>query len=909
MADGGGLGKDRESRKETIFHIREERIAWSEQEETKKIIEMLQSGSNLKAVEESRIQKGKKRQGQGELEFSISSLKGPICREAFEAIYGFNHSRVQRAIDKSKAVVMGDVKGYAAKMVSSSEPRSLTVMEEKKRAAFAFLKYLVEKHSSVNPIDAKFHECLWTREDFYCEYQKEWEVRKKKPLKRSSFYVLWENKMKAIVKILGQSPCNKTCEVCINLNSCISLSSKLPDWNELFKAYRKIHKKSEEMEVALYYERIEHSIQHPDKAISIASDGAAQWRHNIPNLATSDAYSGVKLSQHLTVVIIHGKKVFIFRNLEHIPNNANLVIHCINFALNWALEHGMSLPETLYWQSDGGSENANNGILAYFALLVKKKVFKRVIISRCPVGSTKNDVDRAIGHGNKGLKSGGSHVVDPEEFKRRFLRGLQDQEEYPEPEFVEVFAVYDVWSWLVPLMSKFERLFKLGHTQHQIKLEYSKTDKAVVLYHKKYASSKLRIVVPKSGWDEFLKCAGQDSLITVVQCDEQMTVRGGDHQKGDHGDGLNKEPKAGLVQESKRKHRLERPSGLGNGHQSPDRRSTEVLTTASNRNARENLKASDYVVATVHSKFMPAGPVFKTKVEGMPALQPYKDISKILDQVRRGIEENHLQGIMISESSKRSFDNFLDEAPSTEEQYKELGHTKPFRIPGSSKGHADFLLCRKPNDPVDERMRDLETSEFSDIVLRQRPTVRRHGMSSSELKALSEWASSIGVVPAAEAERKVGRRRMPKLHDVVVVRIERADANNVPFRFALVRKVMPPIAPGEVETFRIQFYGQQCNGIALPYTLEVGQRWTRFHLFILPSGDRDECTISYDNIADTLDKQLHYMVRNHHALLDLRPAGREVVFANPLFKGHWDIAIGKYRRAKVLSVEEEERYV
>lgn len=501
-------------------------MGWSEQEETRKMIQMLESGSNLQAVEMSRIQKEKKRQGQGKLEFSISILKARVCREAFEAIYAFNHGRVQRAIDKAKAAVMGDAKGYSTKMASSSESRPLSLMQEKSHEAFAFLKASVQTHSSVNPIDAKYHECLWTREDFYCEYQKEWKARKKEPLKRSAFYVLWDKKMKTIVKILGQSPCNKTCEICTHLNSCISLSSsRFPDWNELFMAYRRIHKKSEELEVALYYERIEHSLQHPDKAMSIASDGAAQWRHSIPLLATNDAYSGVKLSQHLTLVIIHGKKVFIFRSLEHIPNNANLVIHCINHALNWALEHGMNLPETFYWQSDGGSENANNGVLAYFALLVKKEVFKRVIISRCPVGSTKNDVDRAIGHGNKGLRSGGSHVTDPEEFKRRFLRGLQDQEEYPQPEFVEVFAVYDVWSWLVPLMSKFERLFKLGHTQHQLKLEYSDCDKAVVLYYKKYASSKLRDVVPKSSWDDFLKCAGQDSL--VVQPDEKMT-RGGE---------------------------------------------------------------------------------------------------------------------------------------------------------------------------------------------------------------------------------------------------------------------------------------------------------------------------------------------------------------------------------------------
>lgn len=348
-----------------VTKIRNERLAWSEKEETQKIKAMIEFGSNLEAVESCRLEKGRQRQGRNELEFTVPVLKGRVCREAFEAIYGFTHPRIQRLINSSKDILSTRTAvpaGMASSIVPAESPK------HRRFEALAFLKECVEMRSSVNPIDAQYHECVWTREDFYKAYEAQMEKRKKKPLKRTAFYALWQNGMKGMVRILGQSPCNKTCGMCATLNRCIQASVRWAAINERFKVYMKIHKKSEMEEVALYYQRMEHALQHPEKALSVAGDGAAQWRHNVPQLLSSDQYSGVQLSQHLILVIVHGIKTFVFRNLEHLPNNANLVIHCLNHTFNWILDQGKPLPPILYWQSDcilwpsGSAEGLQKGL-------------------------------------------------------------------------------------------------------------------------------------------------------------------------------------------------------------------------------------------------------------------------------------------------------------------------------------------------------------------------------------------------------------------------------------------------------------------------------------------------------------------------------------------------------------------
>jgi hypothetical protein len=55
------------------------------------------------------------------------------------------------------------------------------------------------------------------------------------------------------------------------------------------------------------------------------------------------------------------------------------------------------LPDTLYWQIDGGGENANATVIAYAELIVIKNLCKKIVITRLPVGHTHEDIDAVFG--------------------------------------------------------------------------------------------------------------------------------------------------------------------------------------------------------------------------------------------------------------------------------------------------------------------------------------------------------------------------------------------------------------------------------------------------------------------------------------------------------------------------------
>jgi hypothetical protein len=49
------------------------------------------------------------------------------------------------------------------------------------------------------------------------------------------------------------------------------------------------------------------------------------------------------------------------------------------------------------FQVDGGSENANNAVLAYLEYLVTMRVCKKIIMTRLPTGHTHEDIDSCFG--------------------------------------------------------------------------------------------------------------------------------------------------------------------------------------------------------------------------------------------------------------------------------------------------------------------------------------------------------------------------------------------------------------------------------------------------------------------------------------------------------------------------------
>jgi hypothetical protein len=75
------------------------------------------------------------------------------------------------------------------------------------------------------------------------------------------------------------------------------------------------------------------------------------------------------------------------------------------------------LPKTLFFQIDGGSENANVYLIAICELLVSKRLTSKIYLTRLPVGHTHEDIDSKFGYIWKKLRS--VAIISPQEQERK----------------------------------------------------------------------------------------------------------------------------------------------------------------------------------------------------------------------------------------------------------------------------------------------------------------------------------------------------------------------------------------------------------------------------------------------------------------------------------------------------------
>lgn len=141
-----------------------------------------------------------------------------------------------------------------------------------------------------------------------------------------------------------------------------------------------------------YYARRNEAMLMPHMYWSGISDGMQQSHCLLPHRANMVPFSPT-LPQHLQGVIQHGRSIEIYRTFHNLKNNANLSIHCLLKSLEQLHRAGGSIPDVLYYQVDGGSENTSNAVFGITELIVVRGLAKRVVITRLPVGHTHEDID------------------------------------------------------------------------------------------------------------------------------------------------------------------------------------------------------------------------------------------------------------------------------------------------------------------------------------------------------------------------------------------------------------------------------------------------------------------------------------------------------------------------------------
>ena len=141
-----------------------------------------------------------------------------------------------------------------------------------------------------------------------------------------------------------------------------------------------------------YKSRVAHAIRNKESCMSIIIDKMDQSHCNIPHLGGCNTFSK-PIHQGITGVLEHGQAVTIYHNITNVSKGRDLTIYCILSQIEaWRKRNGCN-PDTIYIQLDGGSENANQHVIAILEWLVSKRLARTIYFTRLPTGHTHEDID------------------------------------------------------------------------------------------------------------------------------------------------------------------------------------------------------------------------------------------------------------------------------------------------------------------------------------------------------------------------------------------------------------------------------------------------------------------------------------------------------------------------------------
>jgi hypothetical protein len=227
-----------------------------------------------------------------------------------------------------------------------------------------------------------------------------------------------------------------------------------------------------------YYNRKLEAINSGGKIWSFIFDGMSSSSTQLPYLGNS-AQFGSGFATHLQGCISHaGNETTFYWTYPNVMTGSSFMIHCIFTAIEKALADGKDLPDKVYIQIDGGSENVAKSVYAALEHLVYKRFCKRIIISRLPVGHTHEDIDSRFGKIWAHIRTLSIYTL--EEFEKAIRRAFAGNKVF----VVAVIAIMDYGKYYEQFVDKkFSNYAKEEWTQHQFKIEYNYSEncKSIVL--------------------------------------------------------------------------------------------------------------------------------------------------------------------------------------------------------------------------------------------------------------------------------------------------------------------------------------------------------------------------------------------------------------------------------------------
>eukprot|EP01041_Mallomonas_annulata_P012238 gene12238-25709_t len=193
----------------------------------------------------------------------------------------------------------------------------------------------------------------------------------------------------------------------------------------------------------------------------------AQNHMELPWFANIKSY-GDKLAQHLQGMLSYNRSMTINRTFHNFKNTSNLAIHCFLCALEDTYKLEGKLPDTIFLQIDGGSENTSKATLGIAELLVARRLTKNVVITRLIVGHTHEDIDAVFGkiwYHNRNRS-----LLSPQVFAESVLQSLSKRG--TPSKIVDIFVVPDYVKYIMPHVDPiFSGYCKKEQTQHMFTFE------------------------------------------------------------------------------------------------------------------------------------------------------------------------------------------------------------------------------------------------------------------------------------------------------------------------------------------------------------------------------------------------------------------------------------------------------
>jgi hypothetical protein len=185
----------------------------------------------------------------------------------------------------------------------------------------------------------------------------------------------------------------------------------------------------------------------------------AQSHNVLPSYGKSQGQTAsMTFDTHFQGFITHGYGHTIYRSFGNVGKGGNVAIHAwLSHLEKHYIEH-KRLPDTLYYQIDGGPENANDVTVGIASLLVYWGLTKNVYITRLPPGHTHNDIDGIFGVIWRFCWR--QNILTPQDqFKYVMMSFASLRRRKAKVEMVDIFAVPDYWNYLKPHVY-LKRVFK-----------------------------------------------------------------------------------------------------------------------------------------------------------------------------------------------------------------------------------------------------------------------------------------------------------------------------------------------------------------------------------------------------------------------------------------------------------------